>query len=58
MRKARRDAIEMIKDLEKAGDVAEDDSRKHQAHVQKVHDEYIEKVAESLGRKEKEVMEV
>ena len=58
VRKARRDAIEMIKDLEKAGDVAEDDSRKHQAHVQKVHDEYIEKVAESLGRKEKEVMEV
>jgi ribosome recycling factor len=58
VRKARRDAIDMLKDLEKDGEISEDDSRKHQEKVQKVHDEYIEKVAESLARKEKEVLEV
>jgi ribosome recycling factor len=58
VRKARRDAVDMFKELEKDGDISEDDLRRDLEKVQKVHDEYIEKVNESQVRKEKEVMEV
>ncbi len=58
VRKARRDAVDMFKDLEKESEISEDDLHRNLDKVQKVHDEYIEKVNESLAKKEKEVMEV
>ena len=58
VRQGRREANEMLKDLEKEKEISQDDLRKHQDKVQKIHDEYIEKVDQILERKEKEIMEV
>ena len=58
VRKARRDAVDMFKDLQKDGDISEDDLHRNLDKVQKVHDGYIEKVNETAARKEKELMEV
>lgn len=58
VRKERRDAIEMLKDLEKSKDISEDDLRRNQDKVQQRHDLYIKKVDEIIEIKEKEVMEV
>ncbi len=58
VRNARRDANEMLKGLEKDGDLPEDDSKKAQAEVQKITDDFVAKVDEIVGKKEKEIMEV
>ncbi|MDP8256944.1 MAG: ribosome recycling factor [Candidatus Alcyoniella australis] len=58
LRHHRREANEMLKELEKSGDVSEDDARKGQERVQKTIDEYSEKADEILKRKEQEIMEV
>lgn len=58
VRNARRDANEMLKTLEKDGDLPEDDSKKAQTEVQKITDKYVAKIDEILGKKEKEIMEV
>jgi ribosome recycling factor len=58
IRNIRRDANEELKRREKKGEIGEDDSRKDQEEVQKVTDEYIEKIEELIESKEKEVMEV
>jgi len=58
IRNARRDANEMLKELKKEGELSEDEAFRAQNEVQKVTDEYIEKVEEVSGKKEKEVMQV
>ncbi|UCD83758.1 MAG: ribosome recycling factor [Deltaproteobacteria bacterium] len=58
LRNSRRDANEMLKELEKEKEISEDDFHTNQNKVQKITDEYIEKVSEILSRKEKEIMEV
>ncbi len=58
VRHKRRDAIEMIKSLEKDKDISEDDARRASDKIQEIHDDYIKKVDEISGRKEKEVMEI
>lgn len=58
LRKERRDAMDILKALEKDGDVSEDDARRGSDKVQKAHDEFIKKVDEFSARKEKEVMEI
>jgi ribosome recycling factor len=58
IRNIRRDANEELKRKEKQGEIGEDDSRKGQEEVQKITDEYIEKIEELSKSKEKEVMEV
>lgn len=58
VRKARRDAVEMLKDLEKEKEISEDDLHRNLDKVQKVHDAYIEKVNTSFASKEKEIMEI
>lgn len=58
VRNARRDANEMIKSLEKDGDLPEDDSKRAQADVQKLTDEFVKAIETMVSKKEKEIMEV
>lgn len=58
VRNVRRDSIEMLKELEKDGDITEDESRKGQDDVQKLTDKYIKEIDHVAELKEKEIMEV
>ena len=58
VRKERRDAVDMLKALEKDKELSEDQLHRELDRVQKVNGGYIEKVTDSLAKKEKEVLEV
>ncbi|HPQ71260.1 MAG TPA: ribosome recycling factor [bacterium] len=58
IRKERRDANEMLKELEKDGEISEDDMHKGIDRVQKLHDDFIKKIDEIVAVKEKEIMEI
>ncbi len=58
VRNVRRDANEHLKKEQKSGDMSEDELKRAEADVQKLTDAYIKKIDESLGRKEKETLEV
>jgi ribosome recycling factor len=58
VRNIRRDSNEMLKDLQKDGDISEDDSFKAQKQVQESTDSYIKKLDEIFVDKEKEILEV
>jgi ribosome recycling factor len=58
LRNQRRDANEMIKQIEKDKECSEDDSRRGQTKVQEVTDEHVKQVDEVLVKKEAEIMEV
>lgn len=57
VRNIRRDSNELIKSMKKDGEVGEDDAFKAQDEVQKITDEYVSKVDERVGEKEKEILE-
>jgi len=58
IRNIRRDSNDMLKELQKEGDISEDDSFKAQKLVQESTDEYIKRLDEIFARKEKEILEV
>ncbi len=58
IRNIRRDGIQQIKDAEKKGDVPEDQSRKAQDEVQKLHDRFMKEIDQAVEAKEKEIMEI
>jgi ribosome recycling factor len=58
VRNHRRDANELLKKFEKAGDLTKDDAKKSLDRVQKLTDQYIQEVDKHLAAKEKECMEV
>lgn len=58
VRNIRRDSNEMLKDLQKEGDISEDESFKAQKQVQEATDKYIQRLDEIFGKKEKEILEV
>jgi ribosome recycling factor len=58
IRNVRRDEVHRIDQLQKNGDVAEDDAKRGTARLQKITEAQIEKVESLAGRKESEVMEV
>ena len=58
VRNARRDAMELIKDLEKEGSISEDEQASAEKEVQKIIDLYNDKVDANCAAKEKEIMEV
>ncbi|MCK5836711.1 MAG: ribosome recycling factor [Desulfobacula sp.] len=58
VRNIRRDSNEMLKDLQKEGDISEDDSFKGQKQVQDLTDQYTRKLDEIFLAKEKEILEV
>ena len=58
VRKHRRDAIEMLKELHKEKDLTDDDLKKSQERVEQLTKEYVEKVDKILKGKEEEIMAV
>ena len=58
VRQVRRDANDRLKKLLKDHQISEDDERKGLDQIQKLTDEYIEKIDELLAGKEQEVMKV
>ena len=58
VRNHRRDAIDMLKALEKDKEITADDLHRGQDLVQKETDEHVKLVDETLARKEAEIMEV
>lgn len=58
IRNARRDAMNLLKELLKEKDISEDDERRGQDAVQKLTDTYIGKVDALLTEKESDLMEV
>lgn len=58
VRNARRDAMDMIKDLEKNGEISEDEQKTYEADIQKLIDIACDKIEERSKAKEKEIMEV
>ncbi len=58
IRNVRRDELHRIDQMQKAGDIAEDDSKRAHTRLQKITEAQIEKVDALAGRKESEVMEV
>jgi ribosome recycling factor len=57
VREARRDALSMLKDLEKEG-LPSDDRHRAEKQVQDLTDDYVKKIDEMSAQKEKEVLEV
>ncbi|MCD6499325.1 MAG: ribosome recycling factor [Deltaproteobacteria bacterium] len=58
VRRIRRDANEMLKQLQKDKDISEDDEHKGMDRVQKLTDEFISKVDEIVKAKEKDIFEI
>jgi len=58
IRNVRRDELHRIEQMQKQGEVAEDDSKRATGRLQKITEAQIEKVDALAGRKEREVMEV
>jgi ribosome recycling factor len=58
IRNIRREAKEMLEELEEEGEVSEDDSRRAQERLQQLTDEMIAQLDRVLAAKEKDIMEV
>ncbi len=58
VRAARRDANDMLKQMQKDGDISEDDLHRFLANVQEGTDKAIARVEKMLGEKEQEILEV
>ena len=57
IRNHRREANEMFKELKNEKEISEDEFYKSQEDVQKITDDFIKKIDEITGEKEKEIME-
>jgi ribosome recycling factor len=58
VRNERRVLVEGIKKLEKDKEITEDDRKKFETDAQRLTDEYIKQIDESIALKEKEVMQI
>ena len=58
IRNVRRDGMEVLKRQEKGGEISQDEHRDISAEVQTLTDEHIAHVAEMLGSKEQEILQV
>ncbi len=58
VRHARQEANHRVKDLEKKGELSQDDARRHAKEIQDRTDEAIEEIDGVLARKEAEILEV
>lgn len=58
VRNVRRDAMDLLKRLEKSGDMSEDEQRAHSDDVQAATDAVIKSIDESLEKKTAEIMQV
>jgi len=57
IRNYRRDSNDLLKSMKKDGEVSEDEAFKAQDQVQKITDEYIQRVDDCFKEKEKEILE-
>jgi ribosome recycling factor len=58
VRNVRRDGMDILKKMEKAGHVSEDETKKHEKDIQSLTDDTIKKIDEALSHKEKEIIQV
>jgi ribosome recycling factor len=58
VREARRDALSMLKDLETDGSVPRDDRHREEKKIQKLTDDFVKQIDESLSQKEEEILQV
>jgi len=58
LRDGRREAISLLKDLEKDGTLPKDDCRRAEKSVQDLTDEFVARIEELTSQKEEEVLEV
>ncbi len=58
VRGVRRDGMDQTKALEKKGTISEDDEKRWVDEVQKLTDQYIKRIDESLADKDKEIKQV
>jgi len=58
VRGARRDANAMLKDMQKDGDLPEDDSKRGQKKVQDLHDDVVKRIEEFVHAKEEEILRI
>lgn len=58
VRNARRDAIDGLKKLQKAGDISEDDLKSDEKEIQTITDNAIKSIGELLAKKEKDLTTV
>ena len=58
VRNIRRNAVDAIKKLEKAGEISEDESKNGQDDIQKETDAKVKSIDDIVAKKEKEVMTV
>jgi len=58
VRHVRRDGIEVLRRLEKDGDISQDEHRKTEKDVQQLTDDHIKRIDETLAQKDKEILQV
>jgi len=58
VRNVRRDGMDFLKKLEKDGKIAEDEHHTMNDQMQKLTDEHVKKIDDSLAAKEKEILQV
>jgi ribosome recycling factor len=58
VRSARREGMDAMKKLEKAGEVSEDDLERYEGEIQKLTDQFIKRIEEGLETKEADIMKV
>ena len=58
VRHVRQHGIEALRKLEKDGDISQDEQRKLQTDIQKLTDDHIKRIDETLAQKDKEILQV
>ena len=58
IRNVRRDGMDLLKRLEKDGDISQDEHRRFEKDIQKMTDDTIAEVDQALATKDKEIMQV
>jgi ribosome recycling factor len=58
VRDARREALSLLKDLESDGSVPRDERHREEKKVQKLTDDFIKKIDETVAQKEEEILQV
>jgi ribosome recycling factor len=58
VRHVRQHGIEALRKLEKDGDISQDEQRKAQTDIQKLTDDHIKRIDETLAQKDKEILQI
>jgi ribosome recycling factor len=58
VRNVRRDGIEVLRRLEKEGEISQDEHRKLQHDIQQLTDDHTKRIDETLAQKDKEILQV